>query len=430
MLDLANYLGTYVLSALDPRVLLHMIGALPTSAWVIGTLLLIRFRGHNPLVWLSWVMFPGFWKQPDFKAANGYPLVSVVIPSRNQGPRVAAAVRSVLASGWPNLEVIVGDDFSTDSSWQFPKEFERSGRVRVMCNPRHGGKTTVLNLAMASARGEYILVMDAQNQMEPGTISKLMGVITSDHKIGAVTCCFRVISGDVSLVTAWQEWDYPQVILDRMLRSKLGLMNIITGGGGLFRKEALEGIGYYDPGLGDDTDVTMRLRKQGWRLRFCHEAVISTDPPHTLSHLIRQRTRWQRNMVKIRIHKHWDLILPWRYGWLNTILMTDTYMVRVVLPFLSLTAIFWIWATAPFTGAMIIGQGYVFSVILSYLKGLLVKDLSGMPRWHVFIYIPIYFVVALPVRYCVLWSFVMEVLRIGARHPYTPKHLWDESPRW
>ena len=258
----------------------------------------------------------------------------------------------------------------------------------------------------------------------------MMGVMTQNHRIGAVFCPFFLIEGVTNIVTSWQEWGAAETIPERMVRSKLGMINIVSGGAGFFRTEVLRSIGGYDPGLGDDTDVTLRLRKQRVPLRYCHRALCYAEVPQDFKGLLEQRTRWWRAGIKMRIQKHWDLILPWRYGWLNCLMAADDLFTRVPLTMgLAICVVIGLFFN-PFSTLGFMCSAAVFVLCLSWLKGLLVKDFSGMPRWITFAYVPVFGFVRGPLDIALHWTFVMETLRIGARHKRVPLHLWEDSPRW
>ncbi len=93
----------------------------------------------------------------------------------------------------------------------------------------------------------------------------------------------------------------------------------------MFRAEILHRLGGYDTGLGDDTDLSMNLLKQRWKLDFSLDAVVWTIVPQTRKHLWSQRMRWTRNIIKIRISKHRDQFLLGRYGFANALIALNTF---------------------------------------------------------------------------------------------------------
>jgi poly-beta-1,6-N-acetyl-D-glucosamine synthase len=189
------------------------------------------------------------------------------------------------------------------------------------------------------ARGELAFVLDADAEVEYGTLHRLAAYF-QDERVGAVSANIFVRNASQNLLTRLQEVEYAlNGSIARLWRAKLGLLPILPGAASIFRTSALRSVGGYDTGLGDDTDMTIKMRKQGWRLGFSLDARIWTDQPYTIPHLIAQRTRWARNMVKVRLRKHKDFINPFRYGWQSTILAVDNIIFRVLFPVYATFAI-------------------------------------------------------------------------------------------
>ena len=68
--------------------------------------------------------------------------------------------------------------------------------------------------------------------------------------------------------------------------------------------------GGLDAGGGEDLDLTLRLRRAGWSIRFAENAICFTDVPHTFQALVRQRFRWERDAVRLRYRKHAGMLNP------------------------------------------------------------------------------------------------------------------------
>ena len=119
------------------------------------------------------------------KAAAG-PLVSVVTPVYNMEPFLGEMLDSVLASDYPQLEVVLVDDGSTDASAAVARAYAaRDSRVRLHCQC-NGGACRARNKAVELARGELILPVDADNRLEPDFISKAVAVLAARPEVKAV----------------------------------------------------------------------------------------------------------------------------------------------------------------------------------------------------------------------------------------------------
>ena len=143
------------------------------------------------------------------------PLVSIVTPTYNQAEYLAETIESVLAQDYPNIEYIVLDDGSTDST---PEVLNRySGRVRW---ERHDnmGQARTLNKGWAMSRGEFIGYLSSDDLLLPDAISKL--VETNDAQItqlntsvdtetGLMQVTIRINKPEVSdIIATFQRYEY------------------------------------------------------------------------------------------------------------------------------------------------------------------------------------------------------------------------------
>ncbi len=429
----------YFFGFLNPVAFLNATDAFPTvilslNYWVVLVLIggLVRIQLPPIAVWVTSVFRPRMFLPDPYVVRGRYaPLVSVVIAARNEAERIEATIQSVLECGYPNLDVIVVDDGSGDGTLANARRFERTTRVRVLALGTHAGKPTALNRGIDACRGEYVLILDADTQLQVGSINHLLGPLVSNPRAGAVTGVVRVRNASDSLVTVFQECEYAaSVSVPRSWRSSLGVLSIIPGGFGLFRTAAIRKVGGFDSGLGDDTDMTLRLRKAGYELLFTTGAVVWAAVPRTWRALISQRRRWERNMVKIRLRKQSDLILPWRYGWRNASVAIDTLVVRVLMPWLYFTAAVYLFATAPFSAPSLITGFYWLALFFTFIKLMIAYDITASPRPGSFFAAPLLPVMRLVLRLVVMHAQVSEMLRIGIKHPYVPEKVWEQIPHW
>jgi poly-beta-1,6-N-acetyl-D-glucosamine synthase len=391
------------------------------------------------VIWIVYVIRPTL-VRPPLPALKGQyePLVSVVIAGRNESATIGQCITAVLHSGYSNVEVIFVDDNSEDNSVAVARRAALAAahtrrdteRVRIFPSPRRNGKASSLNIGIRMARGEFIVVHDADSVVQYGTIHHWL-LPFADPRVGGVVGNIRVKNSSVNLLTRLQEIEYAlKFTLAWYFQSRLNVLSVITGMGGMFRGEILRHLGGFDTGLGDDADLTMMLRKQRWKLTIALGAVVWTTVPETRYHLWRQRARWRRNVVRIKISKHRDQFVIWRYGFSNALMAVLTIN-RVLWPFifviglLSLTAEY-----APFSTPEIILSFYWIAVILALIRALITRDMSSTPQpinfWLLFLY-PLYM---LWLRVPIIYGEATELIRIGAKHPYVPDHVWEEIPWW
>ncbi|NYZ14502.1 glycosyltransferase family 2 protein [Azospirillum sp. RWY-5-1] len=426
----------YFVEGIDPFNIIRSVNALPSLPWynalfvlcVIGPL--VRYQGPIVALWLANLVVPHRLFPPPPRSMVQPPLVSVVIAGRNEAAGIAGTIRSLLGCSYPRLEIIVVDDCSTDDTFSIARSFEGTGHVRCYRAATHSGKPSCLNIGIQRARGEFIMIVDADADVQIGAIHEML-IPFDDPKVGAVTAHLRVRNARDSFVTRMQEIEYAfNVATSRLWRSHLGILSIIAGAGGMFRAGALRLLGGYDTGLGDDTDVTMRLRKAGWTLRFAPHAIIWVDCPATWRGLIRQRSRWERNMIKIRLRKQIDILRISLFGYGNFLMMLDQILVRFLAPMLFLFGLVWYVATDPFTTSRILTFMYWIHVWETVLRMLAANDVIGVPRLGALPLAPFLPLYRLILRLALLPPIVKELLRIGLRHGYVPEKIWRETPHW
>lgn len=427
----------YFLSLFDLNIILKTIEIIPTFInslsgyfWFIIALPFLRFQLSDLIIWIIYLVRPQLLISPiKIGTTAALPLVSVVIAGRNVGDNIVATITSVFNCGYPHIEVLYIDDCSSDNSVAQARSLEATGRVRVFGSADHNGKPTSLNIGIAMARGEFVFILDSDCEVQYGLFSHLLAPF-SDPAVGGVAANLRVRNARENLVTRFQECEYAlNVTFSRLARSPVQLLSILPGAASLFRTTALRQMGGYDPGLGDDTDMTIRLRKQRWKLGFALYANVWTDVPNTWRWLMRQRMRWSRNMVKVRLHKQFDLYKPGRYGLANTIVFLDLLIFRV-LPAVVLIIALFRYASSPFSYAAIVTSLYwlvVFFVLISFL---ITNDIANTPSLRHFwlaLFYPLY---RLSLRIIDVIALVRENLRIGLGHSYVPQKIWKQIPHW
>lgn len=245
-----------------------------------------------------------------------FPLISIVVPAYNEGLVIKQSLGSLLELDYPNYEILVIDDGSTDDTYARAMEVARTAHridVRVI-KKRNGGKSDALNVGMAHARGQFILNMDGDTVLSKNALRACIRHF-SDPKIGAVAGSIKVFNRE-NILTRMQALEYIEgLAMARKAQSYARICNIIPGPLGLFRKDALREVGGYDHDtFAEDCDVTLKLLLRGWHVAYEANAVAWVETPSLLRDLIKQRYRWSRGILQaIRKHKG-ALLHPKRSG--------------------------------------------------------------------------------------------------------------------
>ncbi|WP_256251052.1 glycosyltransferase, partial [Streptomyces sampsonii] len=226
--------------------------------------------------------------------------VTVLVPAYNEAKCIVNTVTSLTASDHP-VEVIVIDDGSSDGTARIVEDL-RIPNVRVV-RQQNAGKPAALNRGLANASHDLIVMMDGDTVFEAATVRELVQPF-GDPKVGAVAGNAKVGNRD-TLIGAWQHIEYVMGFnLDRRMYDVLGCMPTIPGAVGAFRRSALERIGgMSEDTLAEDTDVTMALHRDGWKVVYAENARAWTEAPESVQQLWSQRYRWSYGTMQA-IWKH------------------------------------------------------------------------------------------------------------------------------
>ncbi|MEU8219744.1 bifunctional polysaccharide deacetylase/glycosyltransferase family 2 protein [Micromonospora taraxaci] len=229
--------------------------------------------------------------------------VSVIVPAYNEAANIASTVRSLMASAYPALEVIVVDDGSDDGTADIVERMRLRG-VRVIRQP-NAGKPAALNTGIRAARANLLVLVDGDTVFQPDTVHRLVQGF-ADPSVGAISGNTKVANRR-RLLGRWQHLEY--VIgfnLDRRMYDVLECMPTIPGAIGAFRREVLLRVGGVPSDtLAEDTDLTMKVLRAGWRVVYEESAIAWTEAPSSLRQLWRQRYRWcYGTMQAMWKHRH------------------------------------------------------------------------------------------------------------------------------
>ncbi len=262
------------------------------------------------------------------------PLVTVISPGRNEGRHIPRLVGDLRVQTYGNLEVIIIDDGSDDDTPRICRDLLDRGLIdRFLRNEIRGGKASAANLGLRYASGEFVVHLDADSHLHREAIEELLVPFFMDERVGAVGGDVRVSNLDESLAASLQGIEYMKSIsVGRQVSSFLGILRIVSGAFGAFRKELLDRVGGWDVGPGMDGDVTLKIRKLGYKVAFEPYAVCFTNVPATFGRLARQRYRWDRSLVRFRLRKHRDLMIPSSgFGLVNFLTVLDNIFYNLVL---------------------------------------------------------------------------------------------------
>jgi peptidoglycan-N-acetylglucosamine deacetylase len=260
--------------------------------------------------------------------------VSVLIPAFNEAKVIGIAIRHILASTHQNLNVIVIDDGSTDGTCDAVRAgFGDDPRVALITT-RNGGKARAINLGLARADGDIVVVLDADTQFEPSTISRLVRWF-ADPKIGAVAGNAKV-GNRINVLTRWQALEYVSAQnLERRALATLGCITVVPGAVGAWRRASILKLGGFPADtLAEDQDLTIMIQRGGEKVVFDPSAVAWTEAPDSMAGLAKQRFRWAFGTLQC-MWKHWRVNLNPHYGALGLVALPQVWLFQIVLTLVS-----------------------------------------------------------------------------------------------
>ncbi|MCW8097370.1 bifunctional polysaccharide deacetylase/glycosyltransferase family 2 protein [Streptomyces tauricus] len=215
--------------------------------------------------------------------------VSVVVPAYNEKECIANTLKSLVQSTHP-IEIIVVDDGSTDGTKEIAEALGMPN-VRVI-RQENAGKPAALNNGVRNASHDIVVMMDGDTVFEADTVRQLVQPF-ADPDVGAVAGNAKVGNRN-TIIGAWQHIEYVMGFnLDRRMYDLLRCMPTIPGAIGAFRREAVLAVGgMSEDTLAEDTDITIAMHRQGWRVVYQEHAKAWTEAPASLKQLWSQRYRW------------------------------------------------------------------------------------------------------------------------------------------
>lgn len=237
--------------------------------WLSLFVIFYTYGGYPLLVALFAQFKPRMDYSPKSLNNDDLPSVTLLIAAYNEQTCIAEKLNNALFIDYPagKLQIIVAADGSTDNTVEIVKRF-RSRGVELSYSPLREGKTAAINRAMKAARGDIVVISDANNHYEANALIELVAPFGNPN-IGAVTGAKTVINDESRLgASEGFYWKYEAFI--KRHESRLGTCVAATGEILSFRSSLFEP---YPPGLIlDDFYLAMRIIARGYRMVYAPRA--------------------------------------------------------------------------------------------------------------------------------------------------------------
>ncbi|WP_345986975.1 glycosyltransferase [Sulfurimonas sp. HSL1-2] len=310
--------------------------------------------------------------------SNNYRPMSILVPAFNEEQTIIASVHSFLKLHFPEYEIIVINDGSTDSTLSRLKEefgLEPSNvpvRLYVSHQPirqtytspdypnlivvdkANGGKADALNCGINVSRFPLFCSVDADSLLEFDAILRSIVLFSLDRRLVAIGGRVNVMNGcDVvekhvlrrglpeTQIESFQVLEYTRGFLaGRIAWERFGALLIISGAFGVFRKDMVLSIGGYRHTVGEDFDLLVRIHRHCYdnnidhTVRFLPDTMCWTQVPTDYKSLLRQRNRWHRGLIETLYHNKKMIFNP-KYGRVGMLALPYYLMVEGIAPMVT-----------------------------------------------------------------------------------------------
>ena len=284
--------------------------------------------------------------------------VSLIVPAYNEEATIIETIRNLLKLDYPEYEIIVVNDGSKDNTLQLlldrfsmvpiEQPYKKSvpnKPVRqvyrtalhenlIVVDKENGGKADALNAGINFSRYPVVVSMDADSVLEKQALIRILVPFLKDSNVVAVGGVVRISSGCVIKDGEIVEINLPKTVLGKLqtveyLRSfftgrigtaSMGMLLIISGAFGAFRKEVLISVGGYTANcIGEDMEIVVKIHRKmrqtgkPYTISFLPDPICWTQPPDNLKDLYKQRKRWQIGLINVLL-RHKDMAFNPKYG--------------------------------------------------------------------------------------------------------------------
>lgn len=240
-----------------------------------------------------------------------FPFVSILVPAHNEALVIEKTVQSLLNLDYPDdrYEIIVVNDNSSDNSHEILTNMQKENLDRnlivISTDSTNGGKgkSNSLNIGLKASKGEILAIYDADNTPEKKALKYLVQTLIKDDSLGAVIGKFRCRNRARNLLTRFINIE--TLTFQWMAQAgRWQLLNLCTipGTNYVVRRSIIEEMNGWDTkAITEDTEMSFRMYRMGYKIKFMPLAVTWEQEPQTLNVWIKQRTRWAKGNTYVVI---------------------------------------------------------------------------------------------------------------------------------
>jgi len=236
------------------------------------------------------------------------PFVSIIVPTYNEEKVIKKRIKNLHDLNYPKhkYEIIVVDSGSTDNTTQIVKNIIRQNikpSLKLIREKERKGKASAINTGKKQARGDIVLVTDANSIFDRNVLKEIMPHF-KNPKVGAVGGQYVVLNPDNPLTFSTQfYWDLEYIM--RRGEAALDSACLFHGEINAWRKELVDADARM---LSEDLDMAIQIRRKGYKIEYAPDAVVYEPAPTTVEDQIKQRKRTSIGTIQC-MFKHWKYLL-------------------------------------------------------------------------------------------------------------------------
>ena len=243
----------------------------------------------------------------DDKQFSGFkmfrPMVSIIVPAKNEETVIARTIESILNQSYTNFELFVVVDNSSDDTYKIAKEFEQKDtRVKVFNRVDGKNKASALNFCFQKSKGEIIATYDADTVLLKNTLENAV--------YGMNYFNVDVLQGYNSYINREENIFTRLAVIDEILvkatligRTHLNLFVPVAGSNQYFKRRVIKNIGgWNDKFLTEDLESSVRISNARYKSAYLSSAKVLQETPASYSEYFKQRTRWLRGYHQVFFH--------------------------------------------------------------------------------------------------------------------------------
>lgn len=301
--------------------------------------------------------------------------ISIVVPAYNEEEIIIDSVKSFLQLDYPEYEVIVVNDGSTDQTLTklidffdlYPIELNSDTKIQtahlkqaykshtysdlILLDKENGGKADALNAGINTSVYPLFCAIDADCIIEKDALLRIVSPFLKHDETIAVGGMVRIANGSEikdgqiintkmpkKMIERFQVIEYFRAFLtSRVGWQRYNALMIISGAFGLFKKSAVIEVGGFEKTIGEDMELILRLHEkfrqsgEDYHIDFASDAVCWTQAPDSYNGLESQRIRWHRGLLD-SLNRHKKMIANPKYGVIGLASMPYFFLVELLGP--------------------------------------------------------------------------------------------------